>query len=55
MSRQTGRHTLLLLEPNEWDREQIRAYLRGLSTPVRVLEASALSNGRSKFIHHFVN
>jgi DNA-binding NtrC family response regulator len=49
MSRQTGRHTLLLLEPNEWDREQIRAYLRGLSTPVRVLEASALSNGRSKF------
>lgn len=41
-----SRHTILLLEPNDWDREQIRLYLQRLSMPVRILDAADITDGR---------
>jgi len=43
-----NRHAILLLEPNDWEREHIRNQLRELSTPVRVLESEHLQNGRTR-------
>lgn len=41
-----NRHTILVLEPNDWERENIRNHLRELSSPVRVLEPADLEAGR---------
>jgi DNA-binding NtrC family response regulator len=43
-----SRHAILVLEPNDWDREHISNHLRGLSTPVRILEPAQLENGRTR-------
>jgi two-component system response regulator AtoC len=40
------RHTVLLLEPNDWEREQIKRQVRDLTTPVKILEPEHLSGGR---------
>jgi DNA-binding NtrC family response regulator len=41
-----NRHAILILEANDWDREQIRSYLRGVSTPARIVEVGQLENTR---------
>jgi len=43
-----NRHAILVLEPNDWDREHISNHLRELSTPVRILEPAQLENGRTR-------
>jgi DNA-binding NtrC family response regulator len=43
-----NRHAILVLEPNDWDRELIRSYLKATSMPVRVLEAGHLESGRAR-------
>jgi DNA-binding NtrC family response regulator len=43
-----NRDAILVLEPNDWDREHICNYLRELSTPVRILESEHLENGRAR-------
>ena len=43
-----NRHTILLLEPDDWEREHIRTHLRGLSTSVRILESEHLQNARAR-------
>jgi DNA-binding NtrC family response regulator len=35
-------YSILVIESSDWDAEQIRVYLRGLSKPVRILRASDL-------------
>ncbi len=39
-----NRPAILLLEPNEWDREHIRGYLQELTAPVRILDSSQIDN-----------
>ncbi len=39
-----NRPAILLLEPNDWDREHIRGYLQELAAPVRILDSSQIDN-----------
>ena len=41
-----SRHAVLLLESNDWDREQIRSHLQRLSLPVRILDAGHIEKSR---------
>jgi DNA-binding NtrC family response regulator len=43
-----SRHAILVLEPNDWDREHINNHLRELSTPVRIVESAQLDTGRTQ-------
>jgi DNA-binding NtrC family response regulator len=43
-----SRHAILVLEANDWDREQIRSHLRELSAPVRIVDAVTEEKGQTR-------
>ncbi len=43
-----SRHAILVLESNDWDREQIRSFLRELSVPVRIVDAGTAEKSRTR-------
>jgi two-component system response regulator AtoC len=43
-----NKHAVLIIESNDWDREQIRTYVKKLSIPVRILNARHLANSKTR-------
>jgi two-component system NtrC family response regulator len=43
-----SRHAILVLESNDWDREQIRSHLRDLSVPVRIVDVNTAEKSRTR-------
>ena len=46
-----SRHAILVLESNDWDREQIRTFLRELSVPVRIVNGSTAEKSKTRIWH----